>query len=270
MDLILVGPGRAGLALSLRLVDSGHSIVGVLARDPGDAASAAERLDSVSLDWEMPLPAADLLVLAVRDDAITEVAERLAPVADGVGAVIHLSGLTALSALDAFEGPMTGSFHPLQTLPTPEAGAARLEGAWVAITAREDYLADRLFELAASLGMHGFELDDADKPVYHAAAAASANFPLAALAMSKRLFDAAGVPFEAAGPLVRAIVHNALELGPSDALTGPVARGDVGTVRAQMDAVADAAPDLLEDFVAFVRATARAAGTQDRFGEVTR
>ncbi|NIR35990.1 MAG: DUF2520 domain-containing protein, partial [Actinobacteria bacterium] len=110
--------------------------------------------------------------------------------------------------------------------------------------AREDYLADRLFELATSIGMHGFELDDSDKALYHAAAAAAANFPLAALAMSRNLFEAAGVPFDAAGPLVEAIVANAFEMGPADALTGPIARGDVGTVAAQLAAIRDAAPDL--------------------------
>lgn len=270
MDVILVGPGRAGLALSIRFVDSNHSIVGVLARDPADAADAVSRVGGRALGWDEPLPAADLLVLAVRDDAIGEVADRLGPVSGAVAAAIHLSGLTPVSVLEPLGPAMIGSFHPLQTLPTPEAGATRLEGAWAAITAREDYLADRLFELASSIGMHGFALDDESKAVYHAAAAAAANFPLAALAMSRRLFDAAGVPFEAAGPLVRAIVDNALEMGPSDALTGPIARGDVGTVRAQIAAVADSTPDLLDDFMAFVRATARAAGTRDLFEGMTR
>ena len=64
---------------------------------------------------------------------------------------------------------MLGSFHPLQTLPDPEIGATRLGGAWVAITADSDLFADRLFALAASIGMHPFELDDAAKPLYHAA-----------------------------------------------------------------------------------------------------
>lgn len=263
MDLILVGPGRAGLALSLRLIESGHRIVGVLARDPQTAREAAARLGSRSLAWDEPLPEADLAVLAVRDDAIREVAARLAPHAAAVGAVVHLSGLTSIDALAVFEGPMIGAFHPLQTLPTPETGAVRLEGAWVGITTREDFLADRLFELAASLGMRGFELDDDAKAVYHAAAAAAANFTLAALDMADRLFAAAGVPFEAAAPLVRAIVDNAFDLGPTAALTGPIARGDVGTVRAQVEAVRAVDPELAEAFVALARVTASAAGTTD-------
>jgi len=268
MDCILVGPGRAGLALSLRLIESGHTIRGVLARDEDAGRSAALRLDSECLAWDQPLPAADLMFVAVRDDAIAGVAARLAPYSKAVASVVHLSGSTPTSVLDPFVDSMTGAFHPLQTLPTPEVGAARLEGAWAAITSQEDYLADRLFELAASIGMHGFELTDDSRAAYHAAAASAANFSLVALAISERLFVGAGVPFDAAAPLVRAIVDNAFELGPTSALTGPIARGDVGTVAAQIEAVREVAPDLVEHFVALARATAAVAGTSEAMAEV--
>jgi predicted short-subunit dehydrogenase-like oxidoreductase (DUF2520 family) len=205
----------------------------------------------------------------VRDDGIAAVAERLAGIVGAVGGAVHLSGLTSVDALGALGCP-TGSFHPLQTLPTPEAGAAALRGAWIAVTTDDDLLADRLFALASSLGAHPFELADDQKPLYHAAAAAAANFPLTSLAMAERLFAAAGVDFAAAGPLVEAVVANAATMGPVAALTGPVARGDVGTVRAQVAAVAVAAPDLVGHFVALVRATAAVAGTSDVIEEALR
>jgi len=261
MDLILVGPGRAGLALSLASVEAGHRVVGVLARDPDAADAAADRLGSRPLPWDRELPPGGLLVVAVRDDAIGEVARRLAGRAGSIGGAVHLSGLKPVAVLDPLAGPPLGSFHPLQTLPTPEAGAARLGGAWVAITSTDNAFADRLFSFAASLGAHPFEVEDDAKPLYHAAATAAANFTLAALSMSKELFLAAGVDFEVAAPLIRAVVDNAIAMGPGDALTGPAARGDVGTVRDQMEAVRSAAPHLAGDFAAMVRATARVAGT---------
>ncbi len=270
MDLILVGPGRAGLALSLRLVEAGNTITGVLARDDAAADAAANRLDSRRLTWGSVLPAADLMLIAVRDDSIADVATRLASVVSRVDGVVHLSGSVSIEALRALDGPMLGSFHPLQTLPTPEAGAARLEGAWVGVTANQDYLADRLFALARSIGMHPFELDDEAKPLYHAAAAAAANYPLAALAISQQLFEAAGVPFEAAEPLVSAVVSNAFSMGPSAALTGPIARGDVGTVRAQIAAIEREAPELVTPFKELGRATAQGAGTIDAMGDMLR
>jgi len=215
------------------------------------------------------LPEADLLVIAVRDDAIPEVAAHLAPLAGDVHAAVHLSGLTSVETLGPLMGTCAvGSFHPLQTLPDPQSGAARLEGAWLAVTSDDDLLCDDLFRLARSIGAHPFELPDDAKALYHAAAAAAANYPLAALSMSHRLFEAAGVPFEAAGPLVRAVVDNAFALGPEAALTGPIARGDVSTVAGQRAAVEAAVPDLVEDFLAMGRAVARVSGTTDLFGDV--
>jgi predicted short-subunit dehydrogenase-like oxidoreductase (DUF2520 family) len=260
MDLIVVGPGRAGMSLALGAHAAAHRIVGVLARDSDAAQAAAELVDSAPLDWSERLPAADLALIAVRDDAIAEVAGRLEGKADRVAGAAHLSGLVSASALAPLGIP-TASFHPLQTLPNPEAGAARLDGAWIAVTSDDDLLSDRLFALAASLGAHPFELVDEQKALYHAAAAAAANTPLAALAMAFRLFEAAGVLAEVVEPLVRAVIDNAFALGPEEALTGPAARGDVGTVRAQVEAVRESVPDLAADFEAFVRAVARTAGT---------
>ena len=260
MDLSLVGPGRAGLAVGLAARAAGHRIVGVLGRDPESSSVAAARLGAKPSSWEQPMPASDLLLVAVRDDAISAVAERLIGQIGAVGGVAHLSGLTSIAALERTGIPF-GSFHPLQTFPTPEAGADRLSGAWIAVTTDDDLLGDRLFALAASLGCHPFELADDQKPLYHAAAAAAANFSLAALAMSRRLFAAAGVDFAAAGPLIDAVVANAVVMGPEAALTGPVARGDAGTVQAQVAAVRRAAPDLVDHFIAMVRATAAIAGT---------
>lgn len=263
MDIIVAGPGRAGRSLAIRFIDAGHRLVGVLARSDAAAAEAGAE----PLAWDRALPAADLLVVAVRDDAIGEVAERLAPVAGEVEAAVHLSGLAPISVLDPL-GPPVGSFHPLQTLPTPEVGAARLGGAWIGITTHDEDLESRLHALAFSIGAKPFSLADEAKRLYHAAAAAAANYPLAALAMAQRLFEAAGVPFDAAAPLVEAVVGNAFSLGPEAALTGPIARGDVGTVAAQLEAVGQAAPDLVDDFKALGRAVARVAGRSNLFEEL--
>ena len=93
--------------------------------------------------------------------------------------------------------------------------------------------------------------------------------PIAALAVANDLFDAAGVPFEAAKPLVEAIVANAFDLGPEAALTGPVARGDGETVAAQLAAVAAHRPEWEQAFRWFVSATADVAGTTDQLGDLT-
>lgn len=259
MRLALVGPGRAGTAVALAARGAGHEIVSVSARDPASAGAAAHRLGGRALAITDRIEGADVVLVAVRDDAIAEVAAQL-DLRD-IGGVVHLSGAAPVAVLRpiADRGIPTGSFHPLQTLPTPEAGAARLAGAWVGITAPEP-LHSLLHELAASIGTQPFHLDDDVKPLYHAAAAASANFPLAALAVARDLFAAARVPWEASRPLVGAIIANAYSMGPREALTGPIARGDVGTVAAQLAAVAEGAPEWEEAFRHLIAVTAAVAG----------
>jgi predicted short-subunit dehydrogenase-like oxidoreductase (DUF2520 family) len=217
-----------------------------------------------------PLPAADLVMIAVRDDAIAPVAEAIAAGAGACAAAVHLSGLAPVSVLGPLErrGLAAGSFHPLQSLPTPEAGAARLGGAWIAITTGDAELRETLHGLATSLGAEPFDLADEAKAVYHAGAAAAANFPLVSLAMAADLFAAAGVPWAAARPLVEAVVSNAFEMGPRPALTGPVARGDVATVSAQLDAVHRSSVEWLPTFVAFVQALAELVGRGEAFDDV--
>jgi predicted short-subunit dehydrogenase-like oxidoreductase (DUF2520 family) len=177
-----------------------------------------------------------------------------------------LTPLSALSPL-AEQGLATGSFHPLQTLPTPEVGAAKLAGAYIAITA-EPGLHDTLEALAETLGATPFSLADEAKPLYHAAAAAAANFSLATFAMAADLFKAAGVSWDVARPLVEAVVVNAFELGPRAALTGPIARGDTGTVSAQLAAVASASPEWQVSFARFVELLASLTGRSVEFEAV--
>ncbi len=269
MRIALVGPGRAGMALALALARAGHEVVAVAAREPERANEAAASFDASPLSIGETLPAVDLVVIAVRDRAIATVAAALAPVVVDAGGVVRESGATPVAALApiAAVGVDTGSFHPLQTLPEPEAGAERLDGAWVAVTASPP-LRRVLHELALSFGGRPFDLDDEHKATYHAAATAAANFPLAALSVASELFTAAGVPFDAARPLVEAVVANAFERGPAQSLTGPVARGDVGTVSAQLAAVAEEAPRWESAFRSFVAATADVAGTSEEFEEL--
>lgn len=270
MRIVLVGPGRAGGALAIALDRAGHDIIAVAARQPARAKEAADRFNAAPVALGDPIPSTDLVLIAVRDDAIGHVARALAPVIGDADGVVHVSGATAVGALEpiAHAGAQTGSFHPLQTLPTPEAGADKLDGAWIAVTADEP-LRTTLHELAASIGGRPFDLGDEHRTTYHAAAAAAANFPLAALTISRDLFAAAGVPFDAAEPLVEAVVANAFEYGPSQSLTGPVARGDVDTVAAHLAAVSEATPQWREAFLALVAATADVAGTAERFKDLS-
>jgi len=256
MNIAIVGSGRAGGALAIAASRRGHSITSIEGRN-------AESVTRLTALVEVRAGTPDLRIIAVSDDAIPEIAAVVADLADPAPTV-HVSGAVAVDALApiAATGVQTGSMHPLQTLPDAERGAARLDGAWMAITA-EDPLRSRLHDFAASIGCRPFDLGDDVKALYHAGAAAAANYTLTTLDLALALFEAAGVPFEAAHPLIEAIIANAFDIGPAGALTGPVARGDAATVASQVAAIRERVPQAEQLFIDLTRSTARLAGTSD-------
>ena len=236
---------------------AGHEIVGVLSRTPGHGYGP-------ELEWDRDLPQADIVFIAVKDDAIVEVAERLAGHVDDVGVVAHMSGFVPVTSLRVLQeaGTAVGGFHPLQSMPDPKTGAAGLEGAYVGIGG--DSLAiDTLTHLAGSLGLSSFRLTDDARPAYHAAAAAAANFVVASLAVSADLFEAADVDPMVSEPLVRRVVSNVFEKGPSSALTGPIARGDIDTVIGHLTVARDVSEDVGRQFKLMAEATTIRAGRHE-------
>lgn len=273
MRITLVGPGRAGMSLALASHTSGHRIVTVVARNLESARSAAEEVGAKAAILSTQLEPSDLWIIATRDDAIGNVARALSDLlAEGTPppkVAFHLSGMMSVTALDSLRtaGVPTASLHPLQTMPNPQVGSERLPGSWFAVTADDDSH-PLLVEFVESLGGRPFRLQDSAKAVYHAAAAAAANFTLANMVVAQDLLDSIDVPIAVLGPLMDAIVSNAIAIGPRAALTGPIARGDVETVASQVRAVATNTPELLSLFVANVAFLARIAGRSEQFADL--
>jgi predicted short-subunit dehydrogenase-like oxidoreductase (DUF2520 family) len=253
--IIIIGPGRAGGSLGLAAQAAGHRVVAVV---PGPSGRVPPPLVGVVHDFGS-LPAADLLLICTRDEGIAGAVQALADETSNVAVVAHCSGFTSVRLLAPLAGSGTtiGSLHPLQTLPDPVTGAGALAGAWAAVTGPAS---PRLSAFAASLGMKPFGLADEDKAIYHAAASSAANFVVEALAVAEDLFASRHLPFEALEPLVGAIVANVFRLGSGPALTGPVARGDVATVRGQLAAVGSLSPGLAEQYRLLVEALATRVG----------
>jgi predicted short-subunit dehydrogenase-like oxidoreductase (DUF2520 family) len=209
----IVGPGRAGTSLALALTRRGWKVAPMLGRTDDLSGAAAD---------------VDLLVLATPDAAIADAARAVEPVATTV--VAHLSGSLGAKALAPHERRAT--LHPLVALPTPELGAKRLVGAWFAVSG--DPLVRQVVE---ALYGRAFEVADDQRAAYHAAACIAANHLVALMGQVERVADLAGVPFRAYLDLARAALDDVEDLGPVDALTGPVARGDEATVRRHLRAL---------------------------------
>ncbi|MGD2102569.1 MAG: DUF2520 domain-containing protein [Acidimicrobiia bacterium] len=254
---MIIGPGRAGGALGLAAESVGHEVVGVLTRNNAPYGWRA-------LDWDEELPAADIAFIAVSDDAIVDVAGRVAPIAGPVGVVAHLSGFVPVLVLHHLQekGVAVGGFHPLQSLPDAETGAQALAGSYVGIGG--DPLAlDTLTLLATTLGMDPFRLDDTARPAYHAAAAAAANFVVASLAVSADLYGSAGIDPRVSRPLVERVVRNVFDHGPAVSLTGPIARGDIETVIGHLTAAHEVSDHVGRQFRLMAEATAIRAGREE-------
>ncbi|MGE5230941.1 MAG: Rossmann-like and DUF2520 domain-containing protein [Deltaproteobacteria bacterium] len=242
----IVGAGRMGQGIGLGLAGAGWEVT-LLARTER-AVPPPLRLMAGPLPREIVRDAA-LVLVATPDDRIGAAATALASAGVGPGhAVLHLSGLldrTALAPL-AGTGAALGSFHPLQTVAEPGDAPDRLRGAFAGIEGDARALAAGR-RVAAALGMTAVPLDPAAKPLYHAGAVFSANYVTAAVGVAERLAREAGVPADLAArmylPLLAGAARNLPDLGTAAALTGPVRRGDVGTIRAHLAALpADVRP----------------------------
>lgn len=257
LRLIVIGPGRAGGSLARASLAAGHEIVGVLSRSATDEYGPP-------LTWDDPLPEADLALITVKDEAVTEVAERLVGKMTAVPVAAHVSGflpVTALSVL-ADDGVAIGGFHPLQTLPDVERGATALRGSFVAVGG-DPLAVDTLRVLAVSLGMEPFDIEDSARPAYHAAAAASANFVVTSLAVAGDLLDSADLDLAVMRPLVERVVANVFEGGAGPALTGPIARGDIETVIGHLTAAREVSESVGKQFGLLAEATAIRAGREE-------
>jgi len=185
---------------------------------------------------------AELVLLCVPDTAIPETAQGLS-----LGPwVAHVSGATSLSAL----GPHVRRFgmHPLQTF-TRLRGPEQLDGAWAAVCGESDEARRHGREVALTLGLRPFDLDDDARSLYHAGAAVASNYLVTLHRAASRLFEAAGAPPEALVPLMTRTIENGFDL------TGPIARGDWETVGAHVRAIHHEAPDLEPMYVALAEAT---------------
>ncbi len=246
----LVGPGRAGSAIVGALRDTGWTVSGVAGRtaDGATARIVADALGATAGSASDVVRGAGLVVIATPDAAIAGVVEEISGSVHPETLVIHLAGSFGPELL----GPLPcrrGAMHPLQTFPSPELGRTRLAGSAAAVAGDP-----AVAELARSIGLQPFTVDDDERARYHAAACIASNHLVALLA---QVDACTTVPLEAFLPLVRATVENVSAVGPAAALTGPVARGDVGTVRRHLDAIP---PAERAAYVAMARRAARVAG----------
>jgi predicted short-subunit dehydrogenase-like oxidoreductase (DUF2520 family) len=239
-----IGAGRLAAALSAGLVEAGYPVTLVASRHLPSAQLLAEALGH-GIE-----PAAHASSVAERCDMVflTVPDGEIAPLCDSIAweprhRVVHCSGARDLARLEAVtrRGGIAGCLHPLQSFPTRSPEPERFRGIFCGIEAAEP-LGSMLEQMAGTLGARSFRLEGVDRTLYHAAAVFMSNDVVALAAAATRLWTLAGLPEnagrEALSPLLLSAAANVSKLKLADALTGPIARGDVATVEAHLRALA--------------------------------
>jgi predicted short-subunit dehydrogenase-like oxidoreductase (DUF2520 family) len=265
----VVGAGRVGAVLAAKFRAAGHPVVGVSGRSVASQLRVQTLLDGVeTLTPAEVVERADLVLIAVPDDALADVARELAAHVRPGHVVMHTSGRHGLAVLAPMvsAGARAIAFHPAMTFTGTEVDLHRTCAFGLTALPGDRALAETL---VAELGGSPEWIDESDRVSYHAALSHGANHLNTLVAQAREVLRAAGVedPSAVLRPLLTASLDNALAYGDA-ALTGPVARGDVNTVRAHTENLAGH-PDVLDTYMALARATAARAAESGRIDAAT-
>ncbi|MFF0989344.1 Rossmann-like and DUF2520 domain-containing protein [Kocuria nitroreducens] len=265
----VVSAGKVGAVLGAALRAAGHAVVGVNAVSEASRDRAEALLPGVPV-LEVPsvLERAELVLLAVPDDELPGLVQGLADAGlwQAGQLVVHTAGRWGTGVLDPARrlGSIPLAVHPAMTFTGMSLDLARLSDCSFGITAPAPVLPIAQ-ALVVEMGAEPVVVAEADRPLYHAALAHGANHLMTVAGQSMQVLRDIGVerPDRMIGPLLRATLDNALAAGES-ALTGPVARGDAGTVAAHRDALDEYAhghggDDVLLAYLDLARVTARRA-----------
>jgi predicted short-subunit dehydrogenase-like oxidoreductase (DUF2520 family) len=257
----VVGAGRVGTTLGAALAQAGHTVVAASGVSKASRDRAARLLPGVPLlPADEVVAVADLVLLAVPDDALAGLADGLAETgAWREGQIVaHTSGAHGLAVLKRAQdsGALPLAMHPAMTFTGRPEDLQRLAGVSFGTTAPAG-LEAVASALVIEMGGEPVVIADELRPLYHAALVVGANHLVTLVAESMDLLRQAGVetPAQVLGPLLGAALDNTLRYGDG-ALTGPVSRGDSGTVQAHLATLSTHAPAGVPAYVAMARRTA--------------
>ena len=255
----IIGAGTVGTALGVAISRSGWPVTAFASRDAGRRERFAALVPGARAYAEAPaiLDAVELIVVSVPDDAIAAVAGSMRLFAGQT--MVHTSGLLGAGVLSASlgAGSHIGAFHPLVSFTADvERSVEGLKGATVAVEG-DDLTVGLLADLAEAIGGLPVRLPAGSQAAYHAAAVLASGGLIALLDAVVALGAVAGLDEPGAvavyGRLMEQTLANARAVGVAAALTGPITRGDAGTVTAHLEALARFAPEVADLYLAAAR-----------------
>ena len=255
-----IGAGTVGTALAVRLSSNGYQVAAVSSRSRTSARKLAESAGGCPVfdNGQAVADTAEMVFITTPDDAIASVASEIHW--HSGQSVVHCSGAASTDLLEPArkQEAHVGAFHPLQTFASVEQAIENIPGSTFALEAEEPLLST-LKDMAAALGGQSIELKADDKVAYHAAAVIACNYLVTLVKLATDLWQTFGVPQHQAAkallPLIRGTVHNIDTVGIPQCLTGPIARGDTGTIMKHLNALQKVAPALLSTYKELGRQT---------------
>ena len=255
-----IGAGTVGSALAVLLSGKGYNFVGASNRSHTYAKNLAKYISNFHLlaSNQAVADAADLVFITTPDGAIPAVASEVTWRRGQ--SVVHCSGADSTAVLEParLAGALVGGFHPLQTFAGVKEAIENIPGSTFGIEAEEPLLST-LKEMAVDLGGSWIVLKASDKAAYHAAAVFACNYLVTLVKMATDLWQTFSIPTDQATrallPLIRGTLHNIETIGIPDCLTGPIARGDTGTVNKHIKTLQEKAPDILSAYLELGRQT---------------
>ena len=264
LDVGIVGTGRVGAVLGAALQRAGHRLVAVSGVSEQSRVRAAALLPGIPVtSVEEVIARAELVLLTVPDDELPPLIAGLTATGSWQAGqlVVHTSGRYGAAVFDAASGHhiLGLALHPAMTFTGTSMDLLRLADCCFGITAPEALRAVAE-ALVLEMGAEPVWIQEQDRPMYHAGLAHGSNHLVTLVAQAMQVLGSAGVqdPQRLIAPLLHAALDNALRLGDG-ALTGPVARGDAGTVAAHLAQLTQQSPDVRPTYVALARATAERA-----------
>jgi len=281
--VVIVGAGPVGSSAGYLLARAGYRITSVVSRTRASADEAAAFIGAgaPTTDAARAVSGAEIVLIATPDRVIKDVCEYIS--AGGMlkagTLVAHLSGAHSLHLLDAAKavGAYRAVVHPLQSVPGREQGVKNLPGSYFRIEADPEAL-ETAKDLVKALGgvelvMPKWRSDKHSAALYHAGAVTVSNFFVALIDYGIKFYEALGAgkqeALNAVLPLIRGTLHNIETLGIPDALTGPIMRGDLQTVRDHLEAMQAKAPELLGLYKELAKQTISVARDKGSITEVT-
>lgn len=243
--IAIIGSGVVGTAIGHILSQRGYKIAAIAARTTETLKRASQYIRAhATTDIAAAGFMADVILITTPDDMIEAACNELA--VRGVFGpehyVFHTSGAlsTDILATASAKGAKVGCIHPMQAFATIEGAIEELPGSVFGITADEEAL-PLARQLAIDLGGEPITIRDEDRPIYHAAACAVCNYLVTLVYYGQHLYESLLIPPDAALkafiPLLKGDIRNIERSGTVMALTGPISRGDVGTVKGHIEAL---------------------------------